>query len=160
MGEGFAGTGVDAVHVDTVVGSREGPVGTAWATALATPSPGHRPFVVVARPGLPVVPLTLFVNEMTIASERHATLTWGAAHAGVAAGVLDVRLPDNDGQLCIIAAVRIDPEAFDEEAMFANTRSATVASIELGAAGGLWTGHFDDVEVPENLYFRRDGTVT
>jgi 5,6,7,8-tetrahydromethanopterin hydro-lyase len=32
-GESFAGEGADAAHVNTVLGSRSGPVGAAWATA-------------------------------------------------------------------------------------------------------------------------------
>ena len=32
--------------------------------------------------------MTLFVNKATIANDRHGELTWGAAQAGVAAGVL------------------------------------------------------------------------
>src|SRR5205085_4176327 len=89
LGESFAGDGVNAAHVNTVVGPREGAVGTAWATALATPSDGHAPFVAVLQPNLPVKPFTLFVNKARIASDAHAQLTWGAAQAGVAAGVAD-----------------------------------------------------------------------
>ena len=61
----------------------------AWATALATPRQGHIPFVVVVRPNYPVKPLTLFVNKADVRGERHAALTWGAAQAGVARGVLE-----------------------------------------------------------------------
>ena len=50
------------------------------------------------RPGLPVQPPTLFVNKAPIDSELHGTLTWGAAQAGVAAGVADaVAKGDRDG---------------------------------------------------------------
>jgi 5,6,7,8-tetrahydromethanopterin hydro-lyase len=154
FGEGFAGDGANAAHVNTMVGERTGPVGTAWATALATPSEGHVPFVVVARPNLPVVPFTLFVNKATIASTRHAALTWGAAQAGVAAGVLEVKLADAAGELCIVAAVWVDPEADDEEAVFEHNRDATVAAITMGAAGGPWRGHFEGLVEPSNPYFR------
>ena len=37
IGEGFAGEGANAAHVNTVLGETSGPVGVAWATALATP---------------------------------------------------------------------------------------------------------------------------
>jgi len=47
LGEAFVGEGPNAAHVNTVLGGRDGSVGTAWATALATPSQGHAPFVVV-----------------------------------------------------------------------------------------------------------------
>src|SRR5690242_19849832 len=90
VGEGFAGSGPNAAHVNTVLGRRDGPVGTAWATALATPSAGHTPFVVVLQPNVPVQPPTLFVTKATVApaADLHAELTWGAAQAGVAAGVV------------------------------------------------------------------------
>src|SRR6185436_3865855 len=53
IGEGFAGDGPNAAHVNTVLGPKDGPVGAAWATALATPSLGHAPFIVVVRPNVP-----------------------------------------------------------------------------------------------------------
>ena len=35
LGEAFVGEGANAAHVNTVLGGRDGSVGTAWATALA-----------------------------------------------------------------------------------------------------------------------------
>ena len=110
IGEAFVGEGVDAAHVNTVLGAREGPVGTAWATALATPSTGHAPFLTVLQPGLPVQPPTLFVNKAAIASDGHGRLTWGAAQAGVAGGVVDaveagVVAAAEVGDLVLVAAV-------------------------------------------------------
>ena len=37
IGESFVGEGAEAAHINTVLGARRGPVGTAWATALANP---------------------------------------------------------------------------------------------------------------------------
>jgi 5,6,7,8-tetrahydromethanopterin hydro-lyase len=138
LGESFVGSGANAAHVNVVLGARDGPVATAWATALATPSAGHTPFVVTAHPGLPVQPFTLFVNKATIASEQHAHLTWGAAQAGVAAGVIDalegelITLP---GDLVLIAAVWVDPLADDEQAVYANHRAATYYALSMAGAG-------------------------
>src|SRR5258707_13081229 len=86
VGETCVGAGAEAAQVTTVLGRRDGPVGVAWATALATPRPGNAAFVAVLRPGLPARPLTLFVNKATIAGDEHGVLTWGAAQAGGAAG--------------------------------------------------------------------------
>jgi 5,6,7,8-tetrahydromethanopterin hydro-lyase len=61
IGESHVGTGAEAAHVNTVLGSRSGVVGAAWTAALATPSAGHVPFITVLAPGIPVKPLTLFV---------------------------------------------------------------------------------------------------
>jgi 5,6,7,8-tetrahydromethanopterin hydro-lyase len=35
IGESLVGEGTEAAHVNTVPGRRDGPVGVAWATALA-----------------------------------------------------------------------------------------------------------------------------
>src|SRR5437762_1416038 len=37
IGESFIGEGAEAAHINTVLGDRDGPVGIAWTTALATP---------------------------------------------------------------------------------------------------------------------------
>jgi 5,6,7,8-tetrahydromethanopterin hydro-lyase len=155
IGTGSAGDGVHQVRVNTVLGDRDGPVGTSWITALATPSAGHSPFVVLARPDLPVVPLTLFVPSASIVGQRHHELTHGAAHAGVAAAVLDLRMDDPDGAACLIASVWVDPEAGSADEVFRSTHDATVLALKLGAAGGPWHGHLLEVETPENDHFRR-----
>ncbi len=140
IGEGFAGDGAEAAHVNAVLGGRDGPVGAAWVTALATPRPGHAAFVAVLRPGLPVKPLTLFVNKAPIAGGAHAGLTWGAAQAGVAGGVADavadgVIAAADAESLLLIAAVWVDPAAADAAGVYANNRAATRAALQAGADG-------------------------
>lgn len=140
IGESFIGDGANAAHINTVLGRRDGPVGTAWATALATPREGHVPFMVVLQPGLAVKPFTLFVNKAAPASEAHGLLTWGAAQAGVAAGVtaaVDEGVIERDGvdDLVLIAAVWVNPAASDEEVVFANNREATLTALRNSAAG-------------------------
>jgi 5,6,7,8-tetrahydromethanopterin hydro-lyase len=163
LGESFVGAGPEAAHVNTVLGEREGPVGQAWATALATPSAGHAPFVVVLQPGLPVVPFTLFVNKARIDGDDHGRLTWGAAQAGVAAGVTDAIAAgtideDGAGQLALIAAVWVNPDARDEDLVFANNREATAGALALGRAGLPTAGDvLDQRDAVWNPYFRPPG---
>jgi 5,6,7,8-tetrahydromethanopterin hydro-lyase len=137
-GEAYSGTGVDAAHVNTVLGPKDGPVEIAWATAMATPREGHAAFVVVASPNVPVMPMTLFVNKATIASREHATITWGAAQLGVAAGVIDaveqtVIAPHALTTVLLIVAVWVDPAARDADAVFAHNRDATTRALARGA---------------------------
>jgi 5,6,7,8-tetrahydromethanopterin hydro-lyase len=141
VGEGFAGDGPNAAHLNTVLGAKGGPVETAWATSLATPSRGHARFVVVLQPNLPVKPLTLFVPKAEVSAEGHARLTWGPAQAGVAGGVVDaVRTGIIDSgavdDLLLIAAVWVDPHASDPELVYANNRAATLAALRVGREGG------------------------
>jgi 5,6,7,8-tetrahydromethanopterin hydro-lyase len=140
IGESFVGEGAEAAHVNTVLGSRNGPVGTAWMTALAMPRPGHIAFLTVIRPGLPVKPPTLFVNKAPIEGDAHAGLTWGAAQAGVAGGVADAVadgiVPAADaGDLVLIAAVWVNPKAADAALVYANNRAATRAALLAGRTG-------------------------
>ena len=161
IGEGFSGAGVNAAHVNTVLGEKSGPVGAAWATALATPRAGHAAFVVVAAPNVPVKPSTLFVNKATVdaANERHARLTWGAAQAGVAAGVTNahrkgVLRADDADELVLLVAVWVNPEADDEEAVYANNAEATLAALTAGRDDLPSVRTVLDVGEPRNPYFR------
>jgi 5,6,7,8-tetrahydromethanopterin hydro-lyase len=140
VGEGFTGSGPEAAHVNTVLGDRDGPVGTAFATALATPSSGHAPFLVVAQPGLAVQPPTLFVNKAPIAGDAHADLTWGAAQAGIAGGVIDALaegvLSEQDViGVVLICAVWVNPQARDAALVHTNNRQATLDALRAGAVG-------------------------
>ena len=161
IGEGFAGDGVNAAHVNTVLGPKDGPVGVAWATALATPRAGHTPFVVVVKPNVPVKPMTLFVNKATVepGNDTHACLTWGAAQAGVAAGVLaalrkGVVQGDDADELVLIAAVWVNPAADDEELVYANNEEATLAALAAGTRQPPTVRDVLDAGAPENPYFR------
>jgi 5,6,7,8-tetrahydromethanopterin hydro-lyase len=161
LGEGFAGDGPNAAHVNTMLGAKDGPVGNAWATALATPRVGHTPFVVVLAPNLPVKPSTLFVNKATVlhGNDRHAALTWGAAQAGVAAGVVAavrdgvISAGDIDATV-LVAAVWVNPEAADEEAVYANNAQATLAALTAGRDGSPSVEAVLDGGEPRNPYFR------
>ena len=160
IGEGFAGDGPHAAHVNTVLGHKDGPVGTAWATALATPRQGHVPFVVVLRPNMAVKPATLFVNKADIRSELHARLTWGAAQAGVAQGVLQavaerVVPAGAVDDLVLLAAVWVDWAAEDEEEVYANNLRATREALAAGATGRPRVEDLLAAEgEPENPFFR------
>jgi len=166
IGESFIGEGAEAAHINTVLGGRNGPVGTAWATALATPRPGHVAFVAVVSPGLPAKPMTLFVNKVPVAGDVHAALTWGAAQAGVAGGVADavadqiISAADAD-ELLLIVAVWVNPEARDAEKVYANNRAATRAALQAGVAGAPSVA---DVlagrEHPANPYFSPPAPAT
>jgi 5,6,7,8-tetrahydromethanopterin hydro-lyase len=163
IGEGFAGSGANAAHVNTVLGAKGGPVETAWATALATPRSGHVPFVAVIRPNLPVKPLTLFVNKAEVRGDDHARLTWGAAQAGVATGVADAvaegLVPPSDvDDLLLIAAVWVAWDADDDTLVYKHNRRATRDAIEAGSTG---RPDLDDVLAaraePSNPYFAGPG---
>ncbi|MGW7691192.1 formaldehyde-activating enzyme [Streptomyces asiaticus] len=134
IGESFVGEGANAAHTNVVIGRKGGPVETAWATALATPSAGHVPFLTIVRPSVPVKPLTLFVTKAAADGELHQRATWGSAQAGLAQGVTDaVRdglLPAEEADdLLIIAAIWVNPAVDDLDVSFRNQRSAAYGAV-------------------------------
>jgi 5,6,7,8-tetrahydromethanopterin hydro-lyase len=161
IGEGFAGSGADAAHINTVLGPRDGPVGAAWATALATPRSGHSSFVVVARPNMPVKPPTLFVNKAEIRGDEHGFLHWGAAQAAVARGVLESvaegTIPQGSVEdLALIAAVWVDWAASDEEEVYSNNVEATRTALASAAEGRPRLEELLAIRTePQNPFFRR-----
>jgi 5,6,7,8-tetrahydromethanopterin hydro-lyase len=138
IGEAFVGEGVHAAHLNTVLGERGGPIEVAWATALATPRQGHVPFLTTLRPGIACKPPTLFVNKAPLEGELHSRLTWGAAQAGVAAGVMEAvrdgvvdRVSVED--MLLIAAVWVNPDASSEDLVYENNKEATRLALSAGA---------------------------
>lgn len=140
IGESFVGAGAHAAHTNLVIGRKGGPVETAWATALATPSAGHVPFVTVLRPSVPVKPLTLFVTKAAAAGDLHERATWGSAQAGLAQGIADAvadgLIPAADADdLLIVAAVWVNPAVDDLDASFQNQRAAAYGAVRAAVTG-------------------------
>ena len=140
IGESFVGAGANAAHTNIVLGRKGGPVETAWVTALASPSAGYAPFVAVLAPNVPIAPRTLFVNKAAIIGELHGNATWGAAQAGLAAGITEAvtegLIPaDELENLLIIAAIWVNPQVNDLDECFGNQRKAALGAVRAGLAG-------------------------
>jgi len=140
IGEAFVGEGSEAAHINVVLGHSTGPVGTAWATALATPREGHAPFMVCLQPNLPVKPATLFVNKATLAHDQHAALHWGAAQSGVASGVLravaeGLISKEKVDEQVLLVAVWVAPEAQDADLVYEFNREATYLALRNAVRG-------------------------
>ena len=52
IGEGLVGDGNEIAHIDLLIGDKTGPVGTAFANALANQSAGHSSLLAVVTPNL------------------------------------------------------------------------------------------------------------
>lgn len=152
IGESFIGEGVNAAHINVLVGPKDGPAGQAFAGSLSSPSAGHVPFMVVVQPGIPVRPLTLFVNKAAIEGDLHGNATWGAAQAGIAVGVhkavVDGILPpEAPMEWVVVTAVWVNPGCDDLDAIYRNNRDATYKAIT-GAMQGLPTWEDVDAAAP------------
>lgn len=156
VGEGWSGEAPNGAHVNVVLARRGSPTAAAAISMLAHPSPGHTPVLVCVGPTQaeyePVWPPTLMMNKATALDPRHQSLTWGAGQLGIAQGVLDAvaeGLIEATGELLVLVAIWIDPEAEDETAVRAASRAATRKAIGVCVEGR-------DPEAAADLVRRRD----
>ena len=62
IGEALSGDGNEIAHIDLLIGSKDGPVGNAFANALARQSEGHSNLLAVLTPNLAVKPATVMIT--------------------------------------------------------------------------------------------------
>lgn len=134
VGEALIGSGYEVAHVDLVIGSKNGPVGQAFANALASPRRGHTPMLAVIRPNLPPKPSTLIVPKVTVNSMEDADKVFGPAQAAVAKAVADAVeegiIPrEKCEDWVIIASVFIHPKASDYRKIYQFNYGATKTAI-------------------------------
>jgi 5,6,7,8-tetrahydromethanopterin hydro-lyase len=134
VGESLVGEGNEVAHVDLLIGSKSGPVGQAFANALANQQSGHTNLLAVVAPNLPAKPDTIMNNKVTIKGATQAVQMFGPAQAAVARAVVDsVRegvIPEGDiDDLCLIVGVFIHWEAEDDKKIFDYNYQATKEAI-------------------------------
>ena len=89
VGEALVGEGNEVAHIDLMIGSKNGPVGVAFANALANQSAGHSNLLAVLEPNLPVKPSTVLITKVTIKGAKQAVQMFGPAQYAVAKAVAD-----------------------------------------------------------------------
>src|SRR5215510_5593364 len=89
IGEALSGEGNEIAHIDLLIGDKDGPVGQAFANALARQSEGHINLLAVLTPNLAVKPSTVLVTKVTIKGMKQAVQMFGPAQAAVAKAVAD-----------------------------------------------------------------------
>jgi 5,6,7,8-tetrahydromethanopterin hydro-lyase len=140
IGEALSGDGNEIAHIDLLIGSKDGPVGAAFANALARQSEGHSNLLAVLTPNLAVKPATVLVTKVTIKGMKQAVQMFGPAQAAVAKAVADSVadgvLPKKDAEnLVIVCGVFIHPAAEDNKKIYDYNYAATKDAIA-NAMGG------------------------
>ena len=134
IGEALAGDGNEIAHVDLMIGSKDGPVGAAFANALSRQSEGHTNLLAVLEPNLLVKPATVTITKVTIKGMKQAVQMFGPAQFAVAKAVTDsvaegIIPKDQAENLCIVCGVFIHPAAEDNKKIFDYNYAATKQSI-------------------------------
>ena len=134
VGEALVGDGNEVAHIDLLIGEKSGPVGSAFANALANQKQGHSNLLAVLEPNLTVKPATVLITKVTIKGARQAVQMFGPAQHAVAKAVADsveagVIPKDQCEDLVIVCGVFIHWEAKDDKKIFEYNYEATKLSI-------------------------------
>ena len=140
IGQGWGGISPNGAHANVVLARRGTATGAALMTTFTSPGPGHTPVLVCVGAAQQsyeaVVPATIMMNKATATTERHQTITWGAAQLGIGQGVLDAvaeGLLAADHDTIVFVAIWIDAAADDETAV----REASRAAMRAGVADAV-----------------------
>jgi len=135
VGEALVGEGNEIAHIDLLIGSKNGPVGTAFANALANQSAGHSNLLAVLEPNLLTKPATVLITKVTIKGMKQAVQMFGPAQYAVAKAVADCMaegtIPAAEAEnLVIVCGVFIHPAAEDNKKILDYNHAATKLAIE------------------------------
>ena len=140
IGEALSGEGNEIAHIDLLIGSKDGPVGNAFANALARQSEGHSNLLAVLSPNLAVKPATVMITKVTIKGAKQAVQMFGPAQAAVAKAVADSVaagvIPKSQAEdLVIVCGVFIHWQAADDKKIYDYNYAATMEAIQSAMKG-------------------------
>jgi len=140
VGEALAGDGNEVAHIDLLIGPKTGPVGTAFANALANQSAGHSSLLAVVTPNLVAKPATVMITKVTIKGAKQAVQMFGPAQAAVARAVVDsvaegVIPKDKADEWVIVCGVFIHWDAKDDTKIYQYNYDATKMAIKSACKG-------------------------
>ena len=140
IGESLVGEGNEVAHIDLLIGSKVGPVGTAFANALANQSKGHTNLLAVLAPNLICKPATVLITKFTMEHINQAVQMFGPAQAAVAKAVADsvaagVIPASQAEELVIVCGVFIHKAAKDDTKIYEYNYAATKEAIARAMRG-------------------------
>jgi 5,6,7,8-tetrahydromethanopterin hydro-lyase len=140
IGESLVGDGNEVAHIDLLIGTKDGPVGVAFANALANQSKGHTSLLAVIAPNLVCKPATVLITKVTIEGMKQVGQMFGPAQAAIARAVADSVaggvIPANQAEnLVIVCGVFIHPQAADNNKIYEYNYAATKEAIARAMKG-------------------------
>ncbi len=133
-GEARVGEEIEVAHVDLLIGDKEGPVGQAFASALANQMEKHTPLFAIIAPNLTAKPVTLISPKVTLKRNEDVLRIFGPAQKAVAMAVVDSvfeeTIPEKIVEdICIICGIFIHPAAKDYDKIYRYNYEATKLAI-------------------------------
>ena len=135
IGEALCGDGNEVAHIDLLLGSKDGPVGTAFANALCNQSNGHTNLLAVLAPNLICKPATVMITKVTIKHMDQVVQMFGPAQAAVAKAITDsvaegVIPKGTADELVCVCGVFIHPAAKDNKKIYQYNYEATKLALK------------------------------
>jgi 5,6,7,8-tetrahydromethanopterin hydro-lyase len=140
LGESLVGDGNEIAHIDLIIGTKSGPAGSAFLSALSNQNDGFSTLLAIVTPNLPAKPDTILFNKVTIKGAKQAGQMFGPAQAAVARAVMDSvasgliprsRVDD----LCVLAGVFIHWQAEDVARIYEYNYLAMTEAIQRAVEG-------------------------
>ena len=134
------GSDLDNVsHIDLLIGSKDGPVGIAFANALTRQSAGHTNLLAVVTPNLICKPATVMITKVTLKGSKQVMQMFGPAQAAVARAVVDSVaegiIPKSEADnIVIVCGVYIGGTANSNAKIYKNNNEATKLAIKRAMA--------------------------
>src|SRR5712691_13238083 len=88
IGEALVGEGNEVAHIDLMLGNKDGPMGLAFANALANQKQGHSNLL-AGVPNMICKPAAVMITKVTIKGAGQAVQMFGPAQKAVGMAVLD-----------------------------------------------------------------------
>ena len=134
IGEALAGDGNEVAHIDLLIGPKDGPVGAAFAQALANQKQGFSNLL-AGVPNTICKPAALMITKVTIKGGGQAVQMFGPAQKAVGMAVLDSVaagvIPKADAEnLVLVVGVFIHWDAKDNDKIYKYNYEATKLAIQ------------------------------
>ena len=139
IGEALVGDGNEVAHIDLMIGDKAGPVGIAFANALANQKQGFSNLL-AGVPNAICKPAAVMITKVTIKGAEQAVQMFGPAQKAVGMAVLDSVaegvIPKADAEkLVLVVGVFIHWEAKDNDKIYKYNYEATKLAIQRAMRG-------------------------
>ena len=134
LGSGAAGEEPEWVQLDLIAGSKDSPLGEAYAYQLTYPLHRREALTTILEPNLTVRPPTLILPTLEQKNLRQANMIYGPTQSAVAKAIVDnlekgvIPMSAMDDEVMIVLAT-VDPKALDRHALYHNVCKAMDAAI-------------------------------
>jgi 4-hydroxy-tetrahydrodipicolinate synthase len=134
VGTGAAGEGLNKVQIDLIAGSKNTPLGDAYALQLTYPLHGREALTTILEPGLTARPSTLLLPTLEQKNLRQANMIYGPTQSALARAIVEglergLIPPSAQEDEVMVALATVQPKALDRNALYKSVLQAAGQAI-------------------------------